>query len=88
MMISYLLAQFMDRHALQSKARDDSTKVDSRETRSATNLHKHAGGRILRLESGLCKASAEIRLVAYRTSKPKQSAILAQKPTPKPNKGD
>ena len=72
-------------------------KADSRETRSATNLHKHAGGRILRLESGLCKASAEIRLVAYRTSKPKQSTILAQnkrsavsleKPTPKPNKGD
>ena len=45
----------MDRHADKS-ARDD------RKSRSATNLHKHAGGRILRLESGLCKVSAEIRL--------------------------
>lgn len=77
----------VDRHALQSKARDD------RETRNAQNLNTAQDSRIsketaLRLfcdeKSLLCKASAEIRLMVYRTSEPQQSPILAKKPNPPP----
>ena len=77
----------MDRHALQSKARDDREKADSMK-REAQQIYTSTQAEEIRLKSGLCKPCAEIRLVAYRTSKPKQSTILAQKPTPKPNKGD
>ena len=56
----------MDRHALQSKARDDraggSKARDDRKTRNAPNLNTPQDSRICDEKPLLCKASAEISL--------------------------